>query len=73
MYKLQPVLAVVFPMIAGTVSEISMCGNLAVLLASASREIAIPGKIEPPRYSHFSVMQSNVMAVPKSMTISLHL
>ena len=43
----------------------------AVLEVSASKLILIPGAIEPPRYSLFLFTMSNVVAVPRSITITL--
>ena len=45
-------------------------GSFEAEWASASMEMLIPGQIAPPRYSPFCDTASNVVAVPKSTTMS---
>src|SRR6266581_2967717 len=52
---------------AGGVS--SVAGSFAVPRISASEAVRIPGMITPPRKRPSAVMQSNVVAVPKSTTM----
>src|SRR5439155_466847 len=47
----------------------SVAGSLAVPRMSASDAVRIPGMITPPRKWPSAVMQSNVVAVPKSTTM----
>src|SRR3989441_12807806 len=47
----------------------SVAGSLAVPRMSASDAVRMPGMITPPRKWPSAVMQSNVVAVPKSTTI----
>ena len=47
----------------------SVAGSLAVPRMSASDAVRIPGMITPPKKCPSAVMQSNVVAVPKSTTM----
>ena len=47
-----------------------MRGSRAARWNSASAEIPMPGQITPPRYSPSAEIASNVVAVPKSTTMS---
>jgi hypothetical protein len=51
-------------------SAISTRCSRAAREKSASALICTPGVITPPRYSPFGVTQSNVVAVPKSTTMT---
>src|SRR5699024_2016172 len=48
----------------------STLGNLEALWNNASLDIFIPGAIVPPKYSALFVIAQNVVAVPKSTTIT---